>query len=450
MTDTAQIALPPKLLPVFSGDADIRGAHGGRGSGKTVSFALMTAVRAYKWAHEGRAGIVLCGRQFMNSLDDSSLAEVKGAIRSVPWLEAAFEIGEKFIRTKNGLVEYKFAGLEHNINSIKSKSKILLCWVDEAETVSENAWQVLIPTLREEDSELWVTWNPASERSATHKRFRMTDDPRVKVAEINWRDNPKFPEILDRVRRKDKEERPESYSHVWEGDFQRVVDGAIYATEVADLHASGRYRDVPINPALPVHRVWDLGFNDLMSVILVQRVVSELAIVGYVSGQRRTLTDYIAEFRNDSRYQRFAWGIDYLPHDGFAKRHQTGQSDADVLRGMGCTVEQTPHMTVEQGIRQARMIFPRVYIDRLGTETPMDSEIPGLVECLTRYRRHINAQTQTAGAPLHDVHSNGADAFRYLAINADRMPSTMQPHMDHPIFSNNAYLGRAPATAAGY
>ena len=94
--------------------------------------------------------------------------------------------------------------------------------------------------------------------------------------------------------------------------------------------------------------------------------------------------------------------------------------DADILRGLSCKVMQTPSMEVEQGIRATRLVFPRIYIDKLATESK-DPELPGLLECLKRYRRRINQQTQLAEAPLHDVHSNGSDAFRYLALNAEQM-----------------------------
>lgn len=151
----ARIKLPPKLIPVFQGEADVRGSYGGRGSAKTRTFAMMSAVRGYMWSKAGREGIILCARQFMNSLDDSSLEEIKAAIRSEDWLLEHYEIGEKFVRTKDGRISYKFSGLDRNINSIKSKSRILLCWVDEAEPVTDDAWTKLIPTLREEDSELW-------------------------------------------------------------------------------------------------------------------------------------------------------------------------------------------------------------------------------------------------------------------------------------------------------
>ena len=83
MSQVAEVELPKKLIPVFEGTAFIRGAFGGRGSGKTRSFALMTAVFGYRWGMSGVRGTILCGREFMNSLNESSMAEVKSAILSL-------------------------------------------------------------------------------------------------------------------------------------------------------------------------------------------------------------------------------------------------------------------------------------------------------------------------------------------------------------------------------
>ena len=239
---TVQIALPPKLKPIFTGPADVRGAHGGRGSGKTRSFALMSAVRAYQWAGNGAGGIILCGRQFMNSLADSSMEEIKAAILSQPWLAPHFEIGEKYIRTAPhmpGRIDYAFSGLDRNIDSIKSKARIRLAWIDEAEPVSEAAWSKLIPTLREEDSELWLTWNPEKRDSPTNARFRDNADPRMKIVQVNWQDNPWFPGVLNRTRLKDAAERPDTYHHVWEGDFKDVSDAQVL---------KGRFRSEEFTP----------------------------------------------------------------------------------------------------------------------------------------------------------------------------------------------------------
>lgn len=228
----AQIELPPKLLPVFTGKRRIRGAHGGRGSGKTFSFALMTAVRAYMAAENGQKGVILCAREWMNSLKDSSMAEVKGAIESVPWLYDYFDIGQEYIRTKNGKIEYIFTGLNRNLDSLKSKAKILIAWIDEAEGVSQTAWDKLEPTVRSDDSEIWVTWNPELDGSATDQRFIKDADELEGdslVVEVNYNDNPWFPTPLDALRRRQKRTLdPNTYAWIWEGAYRQNSDAQIF------------------------------------------------------------------------------------------------------------------------------------------------------------------------------------------------------------------------------
>lgn len=231
---TARIELPPKLIPVFSGPARYRGAHGGRGSGKTRSFAMMTAVRAYMFAEAGVSGVILSAREYMNSLEESSMEEIKQAIRSVPWLNSYFDIGEKYIRTKNRRVSYVFAGLRHNLDSIKSKARILIAWVDEAESVSEVAWQKLTPTVREANSEIWVTWNPEKDGSPTDKRYRKTPPPESKIVELNYTDNPWFPEVLEQERQTDRGRLDDqTYAWMWEGAYRENSEAQIL---------SGKYR----------------------------------------------------------------------------------------------------------------------------------------------------------------------------------------------------------------
>ncbi len=228
-----RLELPPKLVPVFTGNHRYRGAYGGRGSAKTRSFAKMTAVKAYQLSEQGETGVILCAREFMNSLDESSMAEVKAAILSEPWLAAYFDVGEKYIRTKNGLIRYAFSGLRHNIDSIKSKAKILICWIDEAECVSEVAWNKTTKTVREKGSEIWVTWNPESPESATHKRFREDPPTNSAVVELNWQDNPWFPAELNQERLDDLSKRPETYDWTWEGSFLEITDAQIFKNKFA-------------------------------------------------------------------------------------------------------------------------------------------------------------------------------------------------------------------------
>lgn len=231
---TAKIELPPKLIPVFQGDARYRGAYGGRGSAKTRSFALMTAVRAYMHAEAGNTGMILGLREFMNSLDDSSMEEIKQAIQSVDWLNDYFEIGERYIRTKNRRVWYGFAGLRQNLDSIKSKARILIGWVDEAERVSETAWRKLTPTVREEGSEIWITWNPENKGSPTDKRFRLDPPSESKIVQINYQDNPWFPATLEKERIDDLRRLDQmAYAHIWDGEYLEVSDAQIFKDKIA-------------------------------------------------------------------------------------------------------------------------------------------------------------------------------------------------------------------------
>ncbi|HDL4379048.1 TPA: PBSX family phage terminase large subunit [Mannheimia haemolytica] len=232
----AQIELPPKLLPVFAKDYRYKGAYGGRGSGKTRAFAKMSAVSAYKRAMRGESGVILCGREFMNSLEESSLEEVKQAIKSEPFLANFFDVGEKYVRTKDGRISYVFSGLRHNLDSIKSKARILIAWIDEAETVSETAWRKLIPTVRENNSEIWVTWNPENRGSATDTRFRQNPPENSCIIEMSYQDNPWFPDVLEQERLNDKQRLDDAtYRWIWEGAYLEASEAQIFRGKYQEM-----------------------------------------------------------------------------------------------------------------------------------------------------------------------------------------------------------------------
>lgn len=188
----------------------------------------MTAIKGYEAGRSGISGNILCGREHLANLDDSSMEEVKQAIRSVDWLERYYDIGEKYIRSRDGRIKYIFTGLRHNIGGVKSKARILVAWVDEAEQVAETAWRTLLPTVRENNSEIWITWNPESPDSSTHTRFRENPPDNSKIVELNYMDNPWFPAELEEERREDEAKRPETYGHIWEGAFHTITDALIF------------------------------------------------------------------------------------------------------------------------------------------------------------------------------------------------------------------------------
>jgi len=400
----AKLQIPSKLVPVFQGEARYRGAYGGRGSGKTRTFALMTAVHGYIAAQNGISGNILCAREHLNSLDESSMEEVKQAIRSVPWLDAYYDCGEKYIRSHDGMIKYVFAGLRHNLDSIKSKAKLLLCWIDEAEGVSESAYRKLMPTVREENSEIWVTWNPESKESATHKRFREELPDNAKVVQINWQDNPYFPEVLNQERIADAKSRPDVYDHIWEGDFLVHVDGAYYAREIMAI--KDQICSVPYDSNASVVTAWDLGMDDSTAIWFAQYVGKEVHIIDYYESSGNALDHYVAKLREKG----YNYEQHILPHDVKVKELGTGKSRLEVLGSMGLTnIKVCPMLRVEDGIQQVRSMIGRCWFDKDRTEKGLD--------CLRQYRRDWDDNLKSwKGSPLHDWTSHSADAFRYLAV----------------------------------
>lgn len=224
--NTATIKLPPKMVGLFTpprGDLRFRVAYGGRGSGKSFTFALMAAVFGYVEPLR-----ILCTREFQVSIKDSMHAEIKNAIESIPWLAAHYEIGEAYIRGKNG-TEFLFRGLRHNISNIKSMAQIDLCIVEEAADIPEYSWQGLLPTIRAPKSEIWCVYNPKRSTDPVDKMFRANTPPRSMVVEISYMDNPWFPPELEEQRRHaQKVMNPSDYAWIWEGKYLESSDAQVF------------------------------------------------------------------------------------------------------------------------------------------------------------------------------------------------------------------------------
>lgn len=223
---TARLEVPPKLVPVFApqrGALRYRGAYGGRGSGKSFTFAKMAAVWGY--AEPLR---ILCTREIQDSIKESFHAELKHAIASEPWLASSYDVGIDYLRGHNG-TEFIFKGLRHGINSIKSMAQIDLCIVEEAEDVPDAAWDALEPTIRAPKSEIWALWNPKKDGSPADQRFRKNPPPRSLFAEMNYTDNPWFPAELEEQRAHYQRTRdPGAYAHIWEGAYLQNSESRVF------------------------------------------------------------------------------------------------------------------------------------------------------------------------------------------------------------------------------
>lgn len=406
---------PEKLKPLFL-PFRYKIAYGGRGSGKSWAFARALLIQAASAPLR-----ILCAREVQKSIRQSVHTLLSDQIHALG-LSAFYEILESEIRGKNGS-NLGFTGLaSHTVDTIKSFEGCDICWVEEAQTVSKKSWDILIPTIRKPESEIWVSFNPELDTDETYKRFVVNPPPKSAVMAVNWSDNPWFPDVLEQERQHCMIAAPDDYSTIWEGKCRSAVVGAIYAHEIDAAIRSGRICNLPYDPKLKVHTIWDLGWNDSMAIILAQRVRSELRVIDYIEDDHKTLDWYVAELKE----RRFNWGYDFLPHDGNAKDFKTGKSAAEILKTFGRKVKITPNIGLENGIKAARIAFGQSYFDKGKTGR--------LVECLKRYRRSVPESTGEPGSPIHDEYSHGADVFRYLSIVADEMSNEDEPLARLPKF----------------
>lgn len=391
---------PEKLEGIFDPHR-YKVIYGGRGGGRSWGVARYLLIEGGKEPHR-----FLCTREVQKSIKDSVHRLLQDQI-SVLGMDHFYEVLDTEIRGLNGTV-FVFSGLsDQTAESIKSYEGVTKAWCEEAQSISKKSWRMLIPTIRAEGSEILVTFNPELDTDETYQRFIVNTPPDAWLCELNWRDNPWFPEVLEQERLHCKETEPDEYDNIWEGKCRPAVEGAIYASEIAEALSDQRIVRVPYDPRLKVHTIWDLGWNDSMAIILVQKVRSELRIIEYIEDSHKTLDWYAAELNS----KRYNWGTDWLPHDGDVKEFRTGKSAKQILQRFNRKVRITPKIGVEDGIKMARMTFGQCFFDKVNAEK--------LVECLKRYRRSVHSKTEEPMKPVHDSFSHGADAFRYLAVVAD-------------------------------
>ena len=398
-----KLQLPAKLAGLYQ-PRRYKVMHGGRGGGKSHGVAEVLLDMAARNPLR-----ILCAREIQKSMRDSVHRLLRDKVVKLG-LQGFYVVLDNEIRGANGSL-FLFSGLQsHTVDSIKSFEGVDIVWVEEAHGVSKKSWDVLIPTIRKECSEIWLTLNPDMDTDETYTRFIARRSPDTWVCEINWRDNPWFPSVLDQERKKAKMMDPDSYDHIWEGKPRRVAEGAIYRHEIEAIYSEGRVCPVPYDPGLPVHTVWDLGWNDSMVIGMVQRGPQDVRIIDYIEDSHRTLDWYVAQLEK----RPYRWGTDFLPHDGKTKNFQTGKSTQQQLMAMGRRdVQVLSAMNVEEGIKLARMLFPRCFFDEHKTAR--------LLECLRRYRRAMHTKTDEPMAPLHDEFSHGADMYRYIGQAIDLM-----------------------------
>jgi phage terminase large subunit len=214
-----QIKFAPPFRPLFR-PARYKVYYGGRGGGKSWTVARALIIKGLQSKIR-----VLCAREFQTSIADSVHKLLSEQIEALG-LSPYYEVQKTRIIGLNG-TEFIFKGLRHNVQEIKSTEGVDYCWIEEASSVSEESWAVLVPTIRQAGSEIWMTFNPQDDDDPTYKKFVLNPPPNSVVRKVSWRDNPHFPQVLrdemEYLQRVD----PDAYAHVWEGETRTISDAVI-------------------------------------------------------------------------------------------------------------------------------------------------------------------------------------------------------------------------------
>lgn len=384
--------------------------YGGRGGAKSWAFAQALLILGVQ-----KPIRILCTREFQGSIRESVHKLLSDTIDRLH-LNSFYDIQQSTIRGKNG-TQFIFEGLKNNTTKIKSMEGVDYVWCEEAEAITEQSWDILIPTIREKGSEIWVSFNPSSETDATYQRYiapyisqidesGFYEDDDLYVAKVSWRDNPWFPDELKREMEIMKANDHNKYLHVWEGECKTAVEGAIYGEQLRKAKEDGRITSVPIESSIPVDTFWDLGRNDTTAIWFMQRVGLENRFIDFYESRLVGL-DHYARVLKDKGY---LYGDHYLPHDVEVKELSTNRSRKEILEDLGIKPINVVRriQSVQEGIEMTRQAFSSCWFD---SERCKEG-----ISALKNYQYQFDEKYGTFRmSPLHNWASNGADAFRQFA-----------------------------------
>lgn len=404
-----KIQLPEKAQCLFK-PSRYKVLWGGRGSAKSQSIARALLIQGASDKHK-----ILCAREIQKSIAESVHSLLVEQIEQLGLVDF-YEVQKANIYGKNG-TEFLFAGLRSNISNIKSIPNITRAWIEEAQTVSKASMSVLIPTVRANDSEIWLSFNPDLEDDYIYQNFVVTPPSDAIVVNMNWKDNPFFPEVLRREMEDLKKRSQSEYENVWEGKPKQAIEGAIFAEELNKAAVEQRLTRVTPVSGVPIQTFWDLGQSDNTAIWFVQIVGMEYRVIDYYQSSGVKLGHYIEVLQE----RGYSYGEHCLPHD--AEHEQLAASSTikqqlhNALRDnpkLGQSVRIVPRIPKKAlGIEAVRGIFHQCWFDREKTSDGL--------QCLRHYAYAVDVETgRVSKEPRHDAFSHGADAFLCFAQHFKR------------------------------
>lgn len=437
-----KIQVPDKLLPLYEDKWRYLFLEGGRGGAKSHGVATSQLIRGRK-----RPMLFLDAREIQKSIADSVHSLLQKKIKELG-LGDFYRVTNTEINGLNG-TKFIFAGLKHNIDNIKSIEDVDECWIEEGQLVSKNTWTKLIPTIRKElspccyakleiktddgfpcskcgnmiqkqdiiPSRIITTYNPELDEDPTYVLGHSLGE-NGKLIQMNYWDNPWFPNVLEEERLKCKRDNPADYEHIWEGKCLRAVAGAIFAdviekaSEITESYPDSRITKVPYDKTKPVDIFYDLGRGDKTAMWFVQQIGYEIRHLHYYENNGEHFSHYIKYAKS----LPYVYGKQYLPHDAenenIAAERTIKQQAYDAFGGGIVIIPRIPRKAL--AIDAARGIADRCVWDK-------DGCADGLT-CLKKYAYKVDVETgRTSREPEHDTPwSHGADAW--MAIGQSFIP----------------------------
>lgn len=414
----------PRVFVPLLEPARYKGAWGGRGSAKSHTFA--EALIEQCLLEKGTRAV--CIREVQQTLKESSKRLIEDKLIAYKIGEAdGFKVYNDLLKTPgDGVIT--FQGMQdHNAESIKSLEGFRIAWVEEAQTLSARSLQLLRPTIRAEESELWFSWNPRRQTDPVDLMLRGESLPTgAVVVKANWRDNPKFPAVLEAERQDCLRLTPEQYDHIWEGGYATVLAGAYYAKSIAEAKQAGRIGRVSADPLMTRRAFFDIGGTgakaDAVAIWIAQFVGREIRVLDYYEAVGQPLAVHLAWMRERGYDSGQAKARIWLPHDGDTNDTVYDVSYASALRDAGYTVKVVPNQgkgAAKARIEAARRLFPSIWFNQAATQ-------PG-IDALGWYHERKDEARNIGLGPEHDWSSHGADAFGLMCVAYEEPKEKSKP-----------------------
>lgn len=421
---TLQIKTAEIFLPLLE-PSRYKGAWGGRGSGKSHFFAEKLVEDCIAEPGDSGEGLrSVCIREVQKDLAQSSKLLIESKLKSFGLGEAdGFRVFKDCIETpRDGLVIFKGMN-NYNSESIKSLEGFKRAWWEEAQGATSHSLNLLRPTLREEGSELWFSWNPRRKTDPVDYMLRGPQLPTdAAVVAAHWKDNPWFTKVLEQERLDCLRTQPEQYAHIWDGDYVTVIEGAYYAASLNAARVENRIGRFGPDPLMTIRVFCDIGGTgaraDAFTMWVAQFIGLEVRVLDYYEAVGQPFATHMEWLRN-RKYTPNCAQV-WLPHDGDAQDKVYDTSYAKAFKTAGYEVTVVPNQgkgAAKARIEAARRLFPSMWFNAPdGVDPETTPTCQGGLGALGWYHEKKDDARGIGLGPEHDWSSHGADSFGLMAV----------------------------------